>query len=67
MFLLNKKRQLVGFQANEKEVKMVQELVEYFSSKQEIGTVNVSDVLKTAISELHGKYINNVKNRYGSK
>lgn len=64
---MTKKRQLVGFQANEKEVKMVQDLVEYFSSLQPIGVVTASDVMKMAISELHGKHINNIKNRYGSK
>lgn len=57
---------IVGFKPSNQDWDKVCELVEYFQEQITIGTVNVSDVLKTAVDDLHKKHIDPEK-RKGDK
>lgn len=48
---------ILGFKPSHQDWDKVCELVDYFQEKITIGTVNVSDVLKTAVDDLYKKHI----------
>lgn len=57
---------ILGFKPSAQDWDKVCELVDFFQEQITIGSVNVSDVLKTAVDDLHKKHIKPAK-RKGAK